>query len=596
MRLDTRRAGAALGLLFLASCYHAGSVVQQAEAPRERAASYAAEKRVLIEEMERRMNEMTRRCQAEIAGIREELEQALARLRPPARLLAVERTFRGYGAAEHECFEAAIDRLVEDAVARTEALVGRPRSPEQDELIGAIEREALATAAAVGGDAQGAGYGFVSGVQEVDERAFVTLELLQGFADVPGLRDLGALRKREVLELAERFRHDLQAEELAGSAPAASAVLAPPRPDAPERVGRFLLFQTDALEGFRAREQDSLCTAVAFQNDRLPADRRYVFLQGVRVRIVRGGMVVEDLGWRLDPGTPGRDGRLLPQQDLIDPRFLASAVFVPGVNASHALFRQLCDFTVICDYKTGLIDDAAGEVIGSLSWQTQWVVSAAGHVRVLPFTAPSFDPGGEVIRDLLVRGAEAAFPAAGRQPAPGDLLSARVLPAEQAVEPLPRDLGGGRIGTLVEAAAPDRIIVKPEGRRYLLRNRLRLLTLEARLFSYIDGRHERRVLGIVHVPEDSALRDLGFRSGDVLLAVNGCDIRDFGDLWSYFVEHPRETRYEAHIMRNGANRRLTFEVQGAPGEGEEEEPFEEEITEEIAARLQLLFAGGPSGF
>ncbi len=596
MKLDTRRAGAALGLLVLASCYHASELAPPQQAPPARSASYAAEKRVLIEEMERRMNEMTRRYQAENTGIREELERGLARLRPPARLLAVERTFRGYGAAEHERYDAAIDRLVEDAVARTEILVGRPRTPEQEALTGAIELEALAIAAEVGGDAQGAGYGLISGVQEVDERALVTIELLQGFADVPGLRDLGALRQREVLELAERFRHDLMAEELAGSAPAASAALMPPQPNAPARVGRFLLFQTDALEGFRAPEQDSLCTAVAFQNERLPTERRYAFLQGLRLRIVRGGMVVEDFGWRLDPGTPGRDGRLELQQDLADPRFLASCVFVPGVDASHALFQQLRDFTIICDYKTGLIDDASGEVIGSLSWQTQWVVSAAGHVRVLPFTPPSFDAGGEVIRDLLARGAEAAFPAAGRQPAPDDLLSGRVPPAEQAFTPLPRDLGDGRTGTLVESTAPDLVTVKAEGRRYLLRNRLRLLTLQARLFSYIDGRHKRRVLGILHVPEDSPVRDLGFRSGDALLAINGIDIRDFSDLWSYFAEHPRETRYEAHILRNGANRRLIFAVQGVPGEGEDEESSEEEVTDEIAARLQQLFETGAGDF
>lgn len=582
---------ACTALLLHLGCYSAETVTTVVDVAEVREVSYAEEKRLLIAQMELRMNEMMRRYEGDLDAIRDELQSGLRELQPPARLISEDRSFRGYGAPEMERFEAEIDHLVEDAVSRTETLVGRERSLTQEKLVGQVETEAFAIAREVGGDAQGAGYGFESGVQEVDERARVTIELLKGSADVSSLRKYGTLRRGEVLDMNTLFQHDLTEEELVQAAPGCAEAILPAKQGMLDRIGRLTLFRSDVLDGFRMKGQDTTGVSIVFQNDRLPVDRPLHMIQGRRTRVVRGGMVVQDFPWILDPGTPHRDGRLAMRANLVEPRVLASEPILPAVNMDHDQFDRLRDFTIVYDYKTGLMDGASGELLGALSWQMQWIVSAVGNVRALPSTPPSFDPTGEVITRLLAQGPTAYQGEGGKQSNPSDLFQTRHPATTSPFEVRQRQLVGGGVGTLVELTGTDLVRVKPEGRRYLAAHRLRTLSDGARFFSYLDGQRDRYVLSLTWLDEDSVLRDLGFRAGDALLGINGTEIKTFPDLWAFFSDHGRESRYEFHIERLGAQRQLTYEVAGVPPENQQEEEFNEDLSDEMVNRLTRLFNG-----
>lgn len=586
--------------LALLSCYGPAPAPERVdETPRIRAESYGAEKARLVGRMEERMNELMARSLARIREIHDTLQEGLAGLQPPAHLLADERTFRGYGAAEREQFGAAVDRLVASAVADAERLVGRDKTPELEAIEGDVEREAKALAREIGGSGQGAGYGFISGVKEVDERAEATIELLQEVADPVGLRDLGAIRKAEVLELARAMHHDLVPEDYGKAPPRAIAeVRSVADASGVERLGRMILFQSDELEGFRIPQQDTIAVVVAFQNDRLPVTHQYSFLQAARFRIARGGMLVQDTGWSLDPGTHGRDGRLAPRRHEIDPRFFATEPFFPSVNVDHELFPELRDFTVISDYKTGLLDETTGEVLGAFSWQVQWMVSQNGAVQFQPGVNPSFDPLGSEVAELLRRGAAsggATLASGERPPNPSDLFPTRALATDRPFQPVERVGANGQRFTLTSALDSDHLRVTAPGRQWLLDHRLRIFSSEAEFFSYLDGRRGRYVLRLSSIGEDSAARDLGFRSGDDLLSVNGVEIRNFQDLWTYLADHGRERSYVVAVDRNGANREFRFDVDGVPAPGQDDTFADEELTGEQVERINRLFKQGSEG-
>lgn len=576
-----------------ASCYHARTVSTEQEPVPVRDVSYAEEKRQLVMEMELRMNEMMRRYEQRIAAIREQLGTDLAALQPPARLMAIDRSFRAYGAAEEERYDAEIDGLVAVAVEATEQLVGRERSLQKERLVGAVELEAFRIAAEVGGDGQGAGYGFISGVQEVDDRARAIVELLQGIADVESLEDMGEIRREELLELNPVFQHDLTEQEIAAAAPECLGRLERAVAGLSPRVGRLTLFRSDVLDGYRMKGQDTTGVALAFQNDRLPEGTSLAFVQARRTRVVRGGMVVQDHPWQLDPTTGRRDGRLALRGDLVNARILASEPLLPAVNEDHELFAQLQDFTIIYDYKTGLLEEASGELLGALSWQLQWIVSARGNVRVLPAAEPSFDPDARLLLDLQrAAAAGVATAAAHAAPNPSDRMSGR-RPATTAPFPIPdRELPDGTTGPLVELTESGDLRVRPAGRTYIVNNRVRILTRECGLFSFLDGQRNRYVLAVTELPEGSPLTDLGLRRGDAILSINGASIERFSDLWGFFIENPRLPRYDLIIDRNGAQRRQVYLVEGADQAAPDEAEIREEITGEMAEILARLFKGG----
>lgn len=580
-----------LAVLTAAGCYSARPAPADTGDQRpHRAVPYSAEKRVLVERMERRMNELLRRYQARIESIRQELTDKLAHMEPPVRLKVVDRRLAGYGAAEEEQYVAAIDRSVDDAVARITDLVGREEAPKQPRIVGKAETEAFATAAEIGGGGKGAAYGFVSGIAEIDERAQVTVELLQGIADIASLRDMGALRKAELLGLTEAFRHDLTVDELAARAPELAAVADKADTTRPAWVGRFLIFRSDVLEDFRLKDQDTYALVLAFQNERFPTDRKLEMVQGTRFRVVRGGTVVQDTGWRLDPQTPNHDGRLGLRADLVDPRLVASEPQFPAVNVDHSLFPQLSDFTVDYDYKTAVIDTATGEELGAMSWQQQWIVSPTGQVRLLESVAPSFDTEHGLVASLMKAGTTAD--AAGRQPVPSDLLDTRVLVTDPATPPIARDVADGKKATFVQSLGTDHFKLTAEGRRFLIERRMRMLAQDTAFVTYLDGQKNRYVLGLTDIAKDSVLNDLGFRRNDAVFRINGVDIARFSELWNYFVEHPREKSYVVGVLRAGAYRMIRIDVEGAPPEGVEETLPVEEMSEEMVERLNRLFEDG----
>ncbi|MBK6942215.1 MAG: hypothetical protein IPH13_18710 [Planctomycetes bacterium] len=583
-------ATAAFVSLSLTACYNAEPKPESVpEQEPRRGKSYAAEKAELLYRMDREMNAVISKYTKELDGIRVELETRLAALAPPSQLLSVERAFRGFGAAEHERYLATIDAYVGDAVAKTEALVGREKSVDKEAMAGAIEEEALRIAATIGGDGRGAGYGFVSGVEEVDERAHVTVEMLRGIGDVPGLRDLGELRKAEAVELSQLYRHEVTEAELATHAPQIAANVKPATEGMLSRVGRFVLYQSEALEGFRMKDADATAVVVAFQGERLPDGRDWQFVQGIRNRVIRSGVIVRDFGWRLDPSTRLPNGRIPLGGEQIDTSFLATETIYPSINLDHIEFANTRDFTLVNDYATGIVDAASGEWLGALRWQVRWIVSLPGEVRLVPGVEPSFDADALVLRELVKAGPTES--GGVREAAPSDLLAQRIESTVEAEEPKLRDLGGGVLELIVESRGRDRRSITAAGRKFLASRRLALVTHQAGFAKVYDGNRQRYVLTITSLPKDSALRDLGFRVNDDIQALNGVAIHEFAELWDALAERANERRFEIDLIRDGALRRFTFEIEAVPADAGNEPIATTDDTAESRTILDRLFRG-----
>lgn len=575
--------------LVTSACFVAKVDDSGSREPPIRAVTYSEEKRQLVLAMERRMNELTRDYSARIAAIQQRLRDGLAALAPPVRLAATERVLSGYGAAAAERYDAAIDRLVDQAVAETEALIGAEARTGKPATTGEIEREVWRIAAEVGGRGQGAGYGLVSGVVEVDERAAVTIELLKGLAELNGLRAEGALRKGELIDCAESFRHDLTPDELAATgAPVASKLTEAERGEQ-TRVGRLYLFASDTLEGHRMKDQESMGFVVAYFNERLPADTRFDVVQLVRYRVSRGGMIVEDLGWQLDT-VNGQSGVLPQKQDLVDSRYVASEPFFPAVNVDHSQFERLRDFTVIFDYKSMVVERGAGSVLGAIDWQLQWNVSMTRQVRFVGAMAPMFDTdGAQTLALASSRGPRPFADLAHREPSPSDLVGKRSETMVPANELPARELEPGVVAPIAEAVGSDHLRITEAGRKYLLAHRLAVLADQMRFMRYLEGQMRRFVLAIIDISDDSPAHDLGFRDGDAIVSVNGQDITRFADLFEYLAAHPKESRFEVGVLRDGAFRRLIFDV-FVPS-GDDVLP-DETLSEGVGERLNSLLLDG----
>lgn len=580
----------AFASIALSACYNATPKPEPVaeEGPR-RGKSYAAEKAELLYRMDREMNAVIAKYTKQLDDIRIELETHLAALAPPSQLLSVERAFRGFGAAESERYVAQIDAYVADAVAKTEALVGREKSVGKEPMQGAIEAEALRIAATIGGDGRGAGYGFVSGVEEVDERAHVTVEMLRGIGDVPGLRDLGELRKAEAVELSQLFRHEVTEAELADHAPQLAANVKPVTEGMLSRVGRFVLYQSEALEGFRMKDADATAVVIAFQGERLPDGRSWEFVQGVRNRVIRSGVIVRDFGWRLDPTTRSPNGRIPFGGSRVDTSFLATETIYPSINLDHSSFGDTRDFTLVNDYTTGLVDTASGEWLGAVRWQVRWIVSLPGEVRLVPGVEPSFDSVAQVLRELIHGGAPQGDGV--REAAPSDLLAQRVEAIAEAEQPRARDLGDGVLGMIAQSHGRDRRVITAAGRKFLGARRIDLVTRQAGFAKVYDGNRQRYVLSITSLPKDSPLRDLGFRVNDDIQALNGVEIHDFVELWDALAVRASETHFDIDLIRDGALRRFSFDVEGVPENAGTEPIANADDTAELRAILDRLFAG-----
>lgn len=577
-----------LSTMFACNYVRAPQVTEETVRP-IRDVSYAQEKAEMIYQIDRRMNDLVARYSAELTAIHTGMQDQLAAIEPPARLVAIDRGLRAYGAAAEERYETAIERLVTQATDRLVALVGRDRDTKHEAVTGEIEEEAWRIAREVGGQRAGAdsGYGFVSGVRELDARVEVTLEQLKSIADVRSLEDMAAIRRAEVLQLSHDFHHDITPEDLDTAVPGMSASLTESSSGSGPRVGRFFLFRSGELENQRFDRQDSYGVVVAFQNERIPLDHRLGLVQAARHRVVRGGMIVEDFGWTLDPQTPNGDGRLPNNRDSVDPRAVASECMFPAVNVDHSLFRELRDFQVIYDYKTALYDETQRRVLGALSWQVTWSLSRDGQVRLLEHADATYDARGTVVSDLLQRG---STPLPGKaEPTPNDLAATRYIPVEPSITPLIRDLGNGRRGPVATTIGADHMRVSADARRFLGEHRFDLLAQDARFQKYLDGVRGRYVLRLVDLADESPWLDLGFRGNDDIHAINDQPIRHFQDLWTFLGEHPRERRYEVLINRAGALRKLVFDVEGVPAASSAEPESNIELTEEMVDRLNRLF-------
>jgi len=168
------------------------------------------------------------------------------------------------------------------------------------------------------------------------------------------------------------------------------------RPGADEALGgRLLLFVggSESSEGPRCQ--------LVFQAAEGSTPRGRV-VQAMRHRIMKGGTLVQDEGWRLMPTEPPVS------------RF-GSALFVgnlgPRLRSEAAGFSQLHDMRVLVDMQVALLDEA-GQVRGGVDWRVEFRVTLRGEVSWQLGAAPDFNAScDEVARVLHGGGGPSSSPA-----------------------------------------------------------------------------------------------------------------------------------------------------------------------------------------
>jgi len=146
--------------------------------------------------------------------------------------------------------------------------------------------------------------------------------------------------------------------------------------------GRLLLFVGGEESGSAPR------AVFAFRDDSNDTPRTQLVAQVARHRLLRGGTIVKDYGWRAAP-VQGKLGR--PATEVLGKYLIAPAV-EPILNKSAAAYDQLRDLRVQIDIQTGVFEND-GSPIGGIDWRIEFSVSALGDLTwQLEAGKPVYDP------------------------------------------------------------------------------------------------------------------------------------------------------------------------------------------------------------
>ncbi len=283
-----------------------------------------------------------------------------------------------------------------------------------DHYEGALWEIAAGAGRREGGDTLGTRSGYI----ELDEKVDQALIQLARDADVDGFEQSSAARLHDDIVLDRAIRYeipDVGVLSLYKSAPTPGLFAA-------EQEGQAIVVvlarsKEDPLESKRvmkgiAEERRLLAAggtvapaplvAGPLQRSTMPLS----FVQVVRRRIERGGLVVESTPWQLDPATA--DGGLVPISDEVDTKtHVVSELCIPKVDTRAASFRGLWDHVLITEYRTALRRDDTGEIVATMGWQVRWNIDFQGRMRVLVDRDDLIVPADPIVPALLAAAPQA---------------------------------------------------------------------------------------------------------------------------------------------------------------------------------------------
>lgn len=156
--------------------------------------------------------------------------------------------------------------------------------------------------------------------------------------------------------------------------------------------GRLLLYLGGEVDQ-RPRADVVLRTAPG-----VSADERGLF-QAVRLRIVAGDTIVQDLGWQPRPAGSG-----LPAVTVEGERYLIAPDLAPAIDQDAEAFEQLHRRRILADMQTAVFD-VEGRVLGGVDWRLEYRISGRGDLTWQPANeVPRFNPEcaeAAALRDAL---------------------------------------------------------------------------------------------------------------------------------------------------------------------------------------------------
>jgi hypothetical protein len=197
-----------------------------------------------------------------------------------------------------------------------------------------------------------------TGIDEVDEVANATLNLIEFRSGRDALLDLGQHARYHRIYMDRIYKNDI------------------------ENQGRLSVYASDPMRHFFRKNEDVVALTVAYQKKGIDPEIPLEFRQVVRNRVIRGGTNKYITSFHWD-STLGNDyGRLRIESNDDHPEVVVSSVFYPRLAMDHPYFERMKDFTAIRDYMTAVINRDTKEILDCVAWQFQWHISHFGCVAV----------------------------------------------------------------------------------------------------------------------------------------------------------------------------------------------------------------------
>lgn len=278
------------------------------------------------------------------------------------------------------------------------ALVATAESRRQQQLKLLVEHyEAAfwAVATDAGKRETGKALGTRTGYAELDQKVDAAVLQLAGEADLDGAAQDAEAASSDHVGLERQIRHELpgigilslyKSQPIRGligpddEGQAAAFVFARAKPDA------FALGATDAAAPVAPPAAPSFDVS---------------FVQAVRRRVERGGLLIASTDWQLDPAAADRRGTLPLSPEVEASTHTASALLLPLVDKSDPSFRELWDHVLIAEFRTAMRRDDTGELLAVVGWQVRWNIDWAGRMRVLVDPDDQVLPNDPVLPRLL---------------------------------------------------------------------------------------------------------------------------------------------------------------------------------------------------
>lgn len=301
----------------------------------------------------------------DVLAVRAEFDDAVAKLPLPSMLGVTDAKLQLFDQPARDARANAITKIKDATEAKLKGLLDH-------------YEKALWTVAIEAGKLEHASeLGSRTGYQELDDKVESALLQLARDADVDEIDQMAALHSYDHVGLDRAIREEI------------------------EKQGILSLYKSPPQNGLFAPGQEGQAIVVVFQRDGIPPDVPLSYVQAVRRLVERGGIILTETPWALDPATPKKDG-VVPLSPDVDPKYyVVSAEARPAVDTKAQDFNHLFDHVLVSEYRTALRRDDTGELLATLGWQVRWIVDFRGTMRVLVERSDLFLEADPVLPRLL---------------------------------------------------------------------------------------------------------------------------------------------------------------------------------------------------